>query len=105
LSSSEDSDLGDTKDAHADSAVEPIKLAPAPETYSRGEVKHFKRMVDVIRNYDAAKGHTPATCDFVDMEFSDGTGILARARRSNASWKTARVNKACEQAASILKDR
>ena len=62
-------------------------------------------MVDVIRDYDAGKGHTPATCYFVDMEFSDGSGILARARRSNASWKTSRVNKACEQAASILKDR
>ena len=106
FSSTDDSDTDGPAIAHADLANEDVpKLACAPETYTRGEVKHFKRMVHVIHNYDAAEGHTPATCDFVDMEFSDGSGILARARRSNASWKTNRVNKACEQAASILKDR
>ena len=104
--SSDDSDDAAPASAHADDALdEAPKLAPGPDTYSRSEVKQFSKVADAIRNYDEAKGHTVATCDFVDSEFSDGTGILARARRSPTNWKQLRVDKACQQAATILEDR
>jgi hypothetical protein len=104
--SSDDSDRAEPASAHADEAEdEGPKLAPGPDTFSRSEIKQFGKVAEAIRNYDEGKGHTVATCDFVDSEFSDGTGILARARRSSTNWKQLRVDKACQQAATILEDR
>jgi len=104
--SSDDSDTANPATAHADEAEDDgPRLAPGPDTFSRSEIKQFTKVAEAVRNYDEGKGHTVATCDFVDSEFSDGTGILARARRSSTNWKQLRVDKACQQAATILEDR
>ena len=86
-------------------APEP-KLAPGPETYTRGEMKTFARMAATINNVDVAKGHSAAVADFVDSEFSDNSGMMSKARRApKDSWVKRRFNSACEKAAKIMEER
>ena len=51
---------------------------------SRSEIKNFKRIVKAIHEADLSKGHSSAIADFIDAEFSDNTGMVAKARRSPA---------------------
>ena len=51
-------------------------------------MKNFAKMAKAIRNYDEEKGHSVATtCNFIDSEFSDGTGRLSRARSKSSKQK------------------
>ena len=68
-------------------------------------MKMFKKMGKAIRNVDERVGHSDATAAFIDTEFSDNSGIVADALRSNSPWKKNRVNAICEKAAKIMEDR
>ena len=59
------------------------KKAKGPESYTRAEMKAFKAAARAIRNVDPEKGHTLATAQFLDANFSDNTEKCVRARRSN----------------------
>lgn len=69
------------------------KMAPGPDDYTPTEIKIFAKMAKAIRDYDEEKGHSVATCSYIDSEFSDGTGRLARSRSKNASHIHARLGK------------
>lgn len=81
------------------------KTAPAPDSYTHGEMKSFARMARTIRNFDEQVGHSAATANFIDVEFSNNTGRASRCQRSTAAWKKTRFNTACQKAAKILEDR
>ena len=82
------------------------KLAPGPETYSVSEIKRFASMAKTIKNVDEARGHSAAVADFVDLEFSDNSGMMIKARRApKDSWKRNRFNSACAKAARIMEER
>ena len=87
-------------------AAQEPKLAPGPETYTRGEMKTFARMAATINNVDVAKGHSAAVADFVDSEFFDNSGMMSKARRApKDSWVKSMFNSACEKAAKIMEER
>ena len=65
----------------------------------------FKKMAKAIRNVDEREGHCEATAAFVDSEFSDNSGVVVKALRSNVAWKKNRVNAICDKAARIMEDR
>ena len=69
------------------------------------EMKTFKKMVKTIRNVDEREGHAEATAAFIDAEFSDNSGKVVKALRSNNAWKKNRVNAICEKAAVIMEER
>ena len=82
------------------------KLAPGPETYSVSEIKRFASMAKTIKHVDESRGHSAAVADFVDLEFSDNTGMMTKARRAaKDSWKKNRFNDACAKAAHIMEER
>ena len=68
-------------------------------------MKMFKKMAKAIRNVDERVGHSNATAAFIDAEFSDNSGIVADALKSNSPWRKNRVNAICEKAAKIMEDR
>ena len=74
-------------------------------SYSLAEMKAFKKMAKAIRNVNEREGHCEATAAFVDSEFSDNSGIVVKALRSNNAWKKLRVNAICDKAAKIMEDR
>ena len=102
---SSDSDEEQTAAPSKSSSSKSTKTAPPPESYTKSEIKNFKRVAKAIKSFDESLGHTSATCDFVDSEFSDGTGRVQRIAKSKSTWKLNRLNKACAQAATILSDR
>ena len=115
-SNSEDSDSqDDSRDAVLPTQSEPAaaaarspepKLAPGPETYTRGEMKTFARMAATINNVDVTKGHSSAVADFIDSEFLDNSEMMNKARRApKESWRKRRFNTACEKAAKITEER
>ena len=69
------------------------------------EMKKFKRMAKAIRNVNERDGHAEATAAFIDTEFSDATGRLAKAAKSRDPWKQKRLDIACSMAAKIMEDR
>ena len=81
------------------------KLVPAPSTYTRAEIKSFARMARTIRQFNERVGHSPATANFLDVEFSNNTGKASRLQRSKMTWKRNRFDAACLKAAKILEDR
>ena len=81
------------------------KLAPAPDSYTKPEIKKFAKIAASIRDVDERQGFAPATIDFIDTEFSDATGRLAKASKSRDLWKQKRVDAACSMAAKIMEDR
>ena len=81
------------------------KMAPAPDSYSRAEIKNFARMARTIRNYNEENGHSAATANFMDVEFSNNTGRASRCHRSKLTWKRNRFDAACLKTAKILEDR
>ena len=68
-------------------------------------MKNFVSMTHTIRKYDEKVGHSAATVDFIDVEFSNNTGRASRCNRSKSAWKKNRFNSACRKAAKILEDR
>ena len=68
-------------------------------------MKMFKKMAKAIRNADERVGLSNATAAFIDAEFSDNSGIVADALKSNSPWKKNRVNAICDKAAKIMEDR
>ena len=81
------------------------KMAPAPESYTRAEMKVFSKMARSIKNVDERDGHAEATAAFIDTEFSDNRGRTVKCLKSRDSWKKSRVSKICEKAARIMEDR
>ena len=75
-SSSDDNDQT-SEDKNRDA---PTETNMAADDYSKAEIKQFAKTAAAVRKYDEAKGHSVAVCNFIDTEFSDGTGRLARAR-------------------------
>ena len=80
------------------------KLAPAPESYTRAEMKAFARMARAIRNTSDG-AHVTATANFLDAEFSDNSGKAARVLSSQFAWKRNRFKEIAAKAAKILEDR
>ena len=91
--------------ASAATAVAKPKLAKGPESYSVAEMKTYVRMAKAIRNVSEKDGHTEATASFVDVEFSDNTGRVAKALKGRDTWKKQRVDAICAKAAKIMEDR
>ena len=82
------------------------KTAPDPNThYSASEIKKFANMAKTIRNVNEAKGHSHAVADFIDLEFSDNSGMMAKARRSKDPWTKLRFETACNKAVRIMEER
>ena len=92
-------------DQPAATAASAEKLAPPPDSYTKVEIKTFARIAASIRDVDERRGFAPATIDFVDREFSDATGRLAKAAKSRDPWKQKRLDIACSMAAKIMEDR
>ena len=81
------------------------KLAPSSDSYTKAEIKTFTKIAASIRDVDERQGFAPATINFIDTEFSDATGRLAKASKSRDPWKQKRVDMACAMAAKIMEDR
>ena len=82
------------------------KTAPDPNShYSSSEIKKFANMAKTIRNVNEAKGHSHAVADFIDLEFSDNSGMMAKARRSKDPWTKLRFETACNKAVRIMEER
>ena len=82
------------------------RLAPGPETYTKGEIKTYDKMARAIEEVDETRGHSSAVADFIDTEFSDNSGIMVKARRApKGSWRKARFTRACEKAGKIMEER
>ena len=82
------------------------KTAPDPNVhYSSSEIKKFANMAKSIRNVDEAKGHSHAVADFIDQEFSDNSGMMAKARRSKDAWTKVRFETACNKAVRVMEER
>ena len=82
------------------------KMTPDPnEHYWTSEVKKFANMAKSIRNVDEAKGHSHVVADFIDLKFSDNSGMMAKARRSKDSWTKLRFETACNKAVRIMEER
>lgn len=81
------------------------KMAPPPDSYTKSDIKIFSKIAASIRDVDERQGFAPATINFIDTEFSDATGRLAKAVKSRDPWKQKRVDKACAMAAKIMEDR
>ena len=92
-------------DRPAAAAAPAEKLAPPPDSYTKVEIKTFARIAASIRDVDERRGFAPATIDFIDREFSDATGRLAKASKSRDPWKQKRLDIACSMAAKIMEDR
>ena len=80
------------------------KLAHAPETYTRAEMKSYARMARAIRNTSDG-AHVTATANFLDAEFSDNSGRAARVLSSQFAWKRNRFKEIAAKAAKIMEDR
>ena len=92
-------------DQPAAAAPAPAKLAPSSDSYTKAEFKAFSKIAASIRDVDERQGFAPATINFIDTEFSDATGRLAKASKSRDPWKQKRVDMACAMAAKIMEDR
>ena len=110
----------------ASASVSPPKAAPHPKlvlhahcnlcrhllivqcmharSYTLAEMKTFKKMAKAIRNVDEREGHADATAAFIDSEFSDNSGYVAKALHADL-WRRNRVSTICEKAAIIMEDR
>ena len=65
-------------------------------------MKAFKTAARAIRNVDPEKGHTLATAQFLDANFSDNTEKCVRARRSNNLWQKGQLNLAAAKSADVI---
>ena len=74
-------------DQPAATAAPAEKLAPPSDSYTKAEIKAFTKIAASIRDVDERRGFAPATIDFIDTEFSDATGRLAKASKSRDPWK------------------
>ena len=86
-------------------APSPEKLAQGPESYTRAEMRGFAKVAEAIRNVDLDKGHSLATAQFMDANFSDNSEKCVRARRSSQRWKRNEFNSAAILAGRILEQR
>ena len=105
-STSDDDDDGTGFNSDATAKKSSRKMAPDPcNHYSISEVKKFANMAKTIRNVDEAKGHSHAVADFIDIEFSDNSGMMAKASRSRDSWTKLRFETACNKAVRVMEER
>lgn len=105
-STSDDEDEGAEYNSDTTTKKSSRKMDPDPNVhYSVSEVKKFANMAKTIRNVDEAKGHSHAVADFIDLEFSDNSGMMAKARRSKDAWTKLRFETACNKAVRIMEER
>ena len=71
IDSDDDSDSDEGAAASKTATPDPEDtLAPPPESYTKAEIKHFKRMAKTIRDFDESRGHSAAPRPSVHRELS-----------------------------------